>query len=100
MINPHNPDFITKVPWYLNEQSGESNAVVTNGIAPQALKHHHVQKVNHELSLEETDALIQEKIKAKRSLEKNSFGEYASTARIFKKGACKNCGSTTHKENW
>jgi pre-mRNA-processing factor SLU7 len=78
MINPHNPDFITKVPWYLGE-SGPS------------LKHHNIQKVDHFLSLSEADALVKEKI-AKQKEEK-------SIVKVsYKKGACKNCGAMTHKE--
>ena len=76
MINPHNPDFITKVPWYLGE-SGPT------------LKHHNVQKADHFLSMAETDKLINEKIQAKNSTTK---------ALGFRKGACKNCGAMSHKE--
>lgn len=78
MINPHNPDFITKVPWYLGD-SGPT------------LKHHNVQKVDHVLSLTEADELIKSKLAAKKQLEKKK-------AVTYRKGACKNCGSMTHKE--
>ena len=78
MINPHNPDFITKVPWYLGE-SGPS------------LKHHNKQKVDHFLSLTEADALIKSKIEKQK--------EIKATRKIsYLKGACKNCGATTHQE--
>lgn len=78
MINPHNPDFITKVPWYLGE-SGPS------------LKHHNIQKVDHFLSLSETDSLVKEKLSKQKELK--------STKKVsYQKGACRNCGATTHKE--
>jgi pre-mRNA-processing factor SLU7 len=76
MINPHNPDYITKVPWYLGE-SGPT------------LKHHSIQKVDHFLSMSEADALIQQKLSTKKAIPK---------ALSFRKGACKNCGAMTHKE--
>ena len=79
MINPHNPDFITKVPWYL-------------GSSGPTLKHHNIQKSDHFLSLSEADQLIYQKLEAQRTaLETQS-------QKIFKKGSCKNCGATTHKE--
>jgi pre-mRNA-processing factor SLU7 len=78
MINPHNPDFITKVPWYLGD-SGPT------------LKHHNVQKVDHFLSLSEADELIRSKLATKKELQKQK-------AVTYRKGACKNCGSMTHKE--
>jgi pre-mRNA-processing factor SLU7 len=76
MINPHNPDFLTKVPWYLGD-SGPS------------LKHHTIQKNDHVLSMQETDELIRT-IKQGR---KSPPGQSS-----FKIGACRNCGATTHKE--
>jgi hypothetical protein len=50
MINPHNPEYITKRPWYLGE-SGPS------------LNHHAVQKKTHLLSLHESDKVAQERKK-------------------------------------
>mmetsp|Transcript_32136 Transcript_32136/g.32762 ORF Transcript_32136/g.32762 Transcript_32136/m.32762 type:complete len:636 (-) Transcript_32136:189-2096(-) len=76
MINPHNPDYITKVPWYLGD-SGPT------------LKHHTIQKVDHFLSMSEADELIQEKLSAKKATPK---------ALGYRKGACKNCGAMSHKE--
>ena len=77
MINPHNPDFITKVPWYLGE-SGPT------------LKHHSVQKNDHVLSIQDTDFLI----KAKQAKLQKELG----ANNVYRKGACKNCGAMTHKE--
>lgn len=79
MINPHNPDFITKVPWYL-------------GSSGPTLKHHNIQKVDKFLTLSDADQLIKEKNEAQRVLDK------AKHVGVFKKGACRNCGATTHKE--
>lgn len=78
MINPHNPDFITKVPWYLGD-SGPT------------LKHHNVQKVDHFLSLSESDQLVRSKLQERKQNAKNK-------AVVYRKGACKNCGAMTHKE--
>lgn len=50
MINPHNPEYITKRPWYLGE-SGPS------------LNHHAVQKKTHLLSLHEADRVAAERKK-------------------------------------
>ena len=79
IINPHNPDFITRVPWYL-------------GSSGPTLKHHNIQKSDHFLSLSEADQLIQQKIVAQKQVAQTS------SRTVFKKGACKNCGATTHKE--
>lgn len=76
IINPHNPSYITKVPWYLGE-SGPT------------LKHHSVQKEDHVLSVAETDALIQQ-----RDLKR--LQQKAQKPLTFRKGACKNCGAMTH----
>jgi pre-mRNA-processing factor SLU7 len=79
MINPHNPDFITKVPWYL-------------GNTGPTLKHHSVQKADHFLSLAESDALIERKLAAQKA------SVQSAPKTIYRKGACKNCGAMTHKE--
>ncbi|CAM9099279.1 unnamed protein product [Chrysoparadoxa australica] len=75
MINPHNPEFITKRPWYLGD-SGPS------------LKHHSKQKVDSKLSMKDADSLIQRKW----SLNKTK-------AKAFRAGACRNCGAMGHKTN-
>jgi pre-mRNA-processing factor SLU7 len=80
IINPHNPEFITKVPWYLGE-SGPT------------LKHHAAQKVDVELSMNDADALLAKKHQQQRILKKQS-----SKPTTFRRGACKNCGAMTHKE--
>lgn len=79
LINPHNPEFITKVPWYLGNHG-------------PTLKHHNIQKNDKLLSLQETDELIAKKISAQREL------QATAPKIVYKKGACKNCGATTHKE--
>lgn len=78
MINPHNPEFITKVPWYLGDHG-------------PTLKHHSIQKRDHVLSIADTDSLISQKVSAQKitqSKQKTSF----------RKGACRNCGAITHAE--
>mmetsp|Transcript_35873 Transcript_35873/g.83151 ORF Transcript_35873/g.83151 Transcript_35873/m.83151 type:complete len:270 (-) Transcript_35873:1156-1965(-) len=53
MINPHNPEYITKRPWYLGE-SGPS------------LNHHAVQKKNHFITMHEADAVAKQRKKKER----------------------------------
>lgn len=48
MINPHNPEFITKRPWYLGE-SGPS------------LVHHSKQKVDAVLSMKKADEVLHQR---------------------------------------
>ena len=79
IINPHNPEFITKVPWYLGGNNTPS------------LEHHSIQKNDHFLTLAETDQLISNKVQAQiLTKNKNNLG--------YRKGACKNCGAMTHNE--
>lgn len=55
MINPHNPEFITKRPWYLGE-SGPS------------LVHHSKQRVDEVLTMKKADELVQQKWSAKKKV--------------------------------
>ncbi|RHY31412.1 hypothetical protein DYB32_003520, partial [Aphanomyces invadans] len=72
LINPHNPDYISKRPWYL----GESGSSLTHQINP---------KKNQVLSMSDADALNIRALKQPLYRKK------------FTKGACTNCGATTHK---
>jgi len=84
MINPHNPEYITKRPWYLGE-SGPS------------LNHHAKQGAGGEeslLSLQETEELLARQ--ARLQQQKKAQGRDRAT--VFRKGACENCGAMTHKK--
>jgi pre-mRNA-processing factor SLU7 len=70
LINPHIPEFMAKAPWYLNQ-------------AGPGLGH-----------------------QRKEEAQRNAFGfetfyrrgEFSGQASSYRKGACRNCGSMTHKE--
>lgn len=66
MINPHNPEFITKAPWYLNQDK-------------PSLKHHQAWNAK---SMGTRDWYIR--------------GTKGDVKTKFIKGACENCGATTH----
>ena len=68
MINPHIPEYMSKAPWYLNQAAGEG------------LKHQKQRLVKHYETLNKV----------------NKRG-FTMRAKIYRKGACKNCGSMTHK---
>ncbi|KDO34954.1 hypothetical protein SPRG_01016 [Saprolegnia parasitica CBS 223.65] len=71
LINPHNPDYISKRPWYL----GSSGPSLTHQINP---------KKDQVLSMQEADQLNVRAFKQ------------TTTRRKFQKGACTNCGAMTH----
>lgn len=63
MINPHNPEFITKRPWYLGEDAGPSLDHQADPTRDQVL-----------LSLQSADALVkEERQKFKEKVRKNQF---------------------------
>ncbi|OQS00470.1 hypothetical protein ACHHYP_03562 [Achlya hypogyna] len=70
LINPHNPDYISKRPWYL----GSSGPSLTHQINP---------KKDQVLSMTEADQI-------------NVRAFKATNRKKFVKGACTNCGATTH----
>jgi pre-mRNA-processing factor SLU7 len=92
MINPHNPEFITKVPWYLGNSGiyqsmqiyqhiSNIEFIIVKFFLGPTLKHHSIQKRDHFLSLAESDELIRSKIDAQKVILKY----HIRTAHLFEK---------------
>ena len=79
LINPHVPEFMAKAPWYLQQEAG-------SGLAHQ--RRGGVTGASH--------APADQSIAALEGHYKR--GLTAGRAAVFRKGACQNCGSMTHKE--
>lgn len=79
LINPHVPEFMAKAPWYLQQEAG-------SGLAHQ--RRGGVAGASH--------APVDQSISALEGLYRR--GATSSRATVFRKGACQNCGSMTHKE--
>ena len=79
LINPHVPEFMAKAPWYLQQEAG-------SGLAHQ--RRGGVTGASH--------APADQSISALEGLYKR--GATSGRATVFRKGACQNCGSMTHKE--
>lgn len=82
MINPHNPEFITKVPWYLGNSGMPywvdchwdcRNEWISSESLGPTLKHHSIQKRDHFLSITESDELIVKKIETQKVQKSNSW---------------------------
>lgn len=85
LINPHNPEYITKRPWYLGD-TGPS------------LKHQSIQNQSHLLSIHEADELYLRGRKTKGQQQQQQHVSASERAPVkWRKGACKNCGAMSHK---
>ncbi|TMW61099.1 hypothetical protein Poli38472_013562 [Pythium oligandrum] len=80
LINPHNPEYLTKRPWYLLGSAED---------AGPSLKHQTLQNESHVLSIHEADDLY---LRGKKRVQAAE-----TKPRKWCKGACKNCGAMSHK---
>jgi pre-mRNA-processing factor SLU7 len=69
LINPHIPEYMSKAPWYLNQEEGAG------------LKHQRLKE--------------KERLDAIEAGKKRRFVTHR--AKKYRKGSCKNCGSMSHK---
>lgn len=77
MINPHNPEFITKRPWYLGTQDGGNNATATAAATSESLQHQADQRLNEkqELSLSAAEQLLEKQ--RQKHKEQAAKGQYS-----------------------
>lgn len=69
LINPHIPEFMSKAPWYLNQEG-------------PGLKHQKAFRKEHTIVFD--------------GLHKSMRKGFSGRATKYRKGACKNCGAMTH----
>lgn len=92
-INPHIPQYMSTAPWYASDGG------------KKGLKHQKAfRKIGedpsvHSIAEEERRVREREKNKKKSSISNNNAFDFGRTAVTkFRKGACENCGSMTHKK--
>lgn len=72
LVNPHNPEFLTKKPWYLSQEgAGSSDPEAADGAAAEPTLDHQLQQtVKEELTLSQAEQLLQQKRKKEKELKR------------------------------
>lgn len=96
-INPHIPQYMANAPWYATD----------NGDGKKGLKHQKDfrKKDDPSTSIREEERRVRERAEERKKISNhNAFrggfgsGYGGATITKFRKGACENCGSMTHKK--